>query len=75
MIYAYVAVILITAVTWIAAFVCATVAVLEKEAPQVIAVWAVLAVVAAVATRVAGSLLKQKMNQHDETEKENTGTH
>jgi len=68
--YAYAGIGLIAGVIWVSAAVCAIVAGIRKEPVEVVLCWLALAIIALVAGRLAGSLLKEKLAQHDEAKKE-----
>ena len=74
MAYVYVGIGLFAMVVWVSAFACAIIAGIRGEPTASVCGWVVLAVISFVAGRLAGSILKKKMDQHDETKKEKPGS-
>jgi len=60
---------LVTAVIWVSATVCAILAGVQGTTHAFVA-WALIAVTAFVSCRLAGSKLKEKLDQRDKQEKE-----
>lgn len=72
--YLYAGIGVMAGIIWVSAFVCAIIASIRQEPTAVVCSWLVLAAITLVAGRLAGSLLKAKMAQHDEAKKEKPGT-